>query len=104
MGKAKASAGLRIGEGALRWASLSGEDAGAALIAATGCSASELIDLWGEPSLYWQVAKVLCENPEAVLIAWVQGELDVEETRAALFAELSKLVPSTIESGDNGDV
>lgn len=105
MGKAKASAGLRIGEGALRWTSLSGEDAGAALIAATGCSASELVGLLrGEISLFPQVAAIMCGDALAVLEAWGSGKLDIEETRAALIAELSKLVPATKEGGDNGDV
>lgn len=105
MAKAKASAGLRIGEGALGWATLSSQDAGAALITATGCSASELVGLLrGEISLFPQVAAILCGDALAVLEAWGAGELDVEETRAALIAELSKLVPATKEGGDNGDV
>lgn len=104
MGKAKASAGLRIGEGALRWASLSGEDAGAALIAATGASASELMSLVNDnQSVIPQVAAVLCEDVDAVLTAWSAGELDVSHTRAMLRAELGALVFEA-EGDDNGHI
>lgn len=105
MGKAKASAGLRIGEGAFAWASAPSEEARAGLITATGCSALELVGLLrGEISLFPQVAAVMCSDALAVLQAWGTGELDVEETRAALIAELEKLVPAQTESGDNGNV
>lgn len=105
MGKAKASADLRIGVGALGWASLSAADASAALSAATGCSPSELLALLqGDQSLIPQVARVLCADEDAFLTAWSSGELDASFTRAALRAELSKLVPATKEGGDNGDV